>query len=164
MELMKSILFEFLLGYGLQSFAILFGVYAFNRQRIIVKSYVFASLLVIVVSYLVRLLPISFGVHTIINMLIMFLICIIVLKMPAYKTIQSALLVTVLLLICEMIDVAIIISIIGRITFEKMMLNPLQKAIAGLPGTIFFVIIVITSYIILNNHRKKGEDIGNISA
>lgn len=164
MELLKSFIFEFLLGYGLQGFAIIFGVYAFNRQRIVIRSYIIGSLLVILVSYLVRLLPISFGVHTIINMLIMFLICIIVLKMPAYKTIQSALLVTVLLLICEMVDVAIMIAIFGKSRFEKMMLVPLQKAMAGIPGTMFFVMIVIVAYLILSNQmKKKGEGIGNIS-
>jgi hypothetical protein len=163
MEELKIILFEFLLGYVLQGFGIVLGIYVFNRQKINMKSYVLSSILVIVVSYLVRLLPISFGVHTIINMLFLFLICIIVLKMPGFSTIRSALLVTVILLICEMTDVAVMMRIFGKTEFENMMLDTLQKAVMGFPGVVFFVIIMILGYFTLTN-KEKGENNGRTSA
>ncbi|MGB8454623.1 MAG: hypothetical protein WCD89_20125 [Anaerocolumna sp.] len=136
-----------------------------NRQKIILKSYLLASILVIIISYLVRLLPISFGVHSILNILLLFLICIIVLKMPAYKTILSTLLVTVLLVICEMVNVAVMIGVLGKEKFESMMLDTLEKAMIGFPGAIFFALLVTLAYVILNNQKKKkGENSGNISA
>jgi hypothetical protein len=165
MEPFEVIIFEFLLGYALQGFTIVLGIYAFNRQRVIIKSYVIASVMVIIISYFVRLLPISFGVHTILNMLIMFLICIFYLKTPAYNTIKSALLVTVLLLVCEMADVAVMMAILGQKEFERLMLNSLYKALVGLPGTILFVIIVVLAYVFLNKQaEKKGVSYGNASA
>lgn len=165
MESLKILIFEFLLGYGLQGLIIVLGVLVFNRQKVVLKSYIFASLLVIIISYLVRLLPISFGVHTILNMLSLFLICIIVIKIPAYNAIRSALLVTVLLLICEMVDVALMIQILGQEKFETMMLGTLEKAIIGFPGALFFSLLVILAYFILNNQKKKkGDNNGNTSA
>ncbi len=164
MELLKIIIFEYLLGYCLQGFTFVLGVFAFNRQKIVLKIYIVTSLLVIIISYLVRLLPISFGVHTIINMLFLMLICIIVLKMPAYSTIRSAMLIIVLLLICEMADIAIMSQILGKVKFESLMLIPLEKAIIGSPGAAFFTILITLTYFILNNPKKKnGENIGNIS-
>jgi hypothetical protein len=164
MEPLEVIIFEFLLGYALQGFSIVLGAFAFNRRKIVFKKYILASSLVTIISYLVRLLPISFGVHTILNMLFMFLICVIVLRIPAYSTIRSALIITVLLLICEMADVAVMISFLGKARFENLMLDSLNKAIIGLPGTVLFVLLVTSAYFYFNYQtKKKGEYIGNLS-
>ncbi|MDF2543030.1 MAG: hypothetical protein K0S47_2748 [Herbinix sp.] len=161
METIKVIIFEYILGYCLQGSAIVFGIYAFNRQKIIVKNYILASILIMIISYLVRLLPISFGVHTIINMLFLYLICVIPLKMPAYTTIRSTSIVTVLLLICEMVDVAIIIAIIGKTHFESLMYHSLQRSYIALPGNVLFALVVIVVYHFLT---KKGDNHRNISS
>lgn len=165
MEVLKIIIFEYLLGYVLQGFTITLGVYAFNRRRIELKPYVLASALVIVGSYFVRLLPIGFGVHAILNVLFLFLICTFFLQMPAHTTVRSALLATVLLVVCEMIDTWIMVTVFGIEKFEKLMLVPSQKAILGVPGSLLFVILTGIAYVVLNNPRKrKGESIGEVSA
>jgi hypothetical protein len=161
MKPLELIIFEFLLGYVLQGFAIVLGIFVFNRQKIVFRSYIIASGHVIIISYLVRLLPISFGVHTVLNVLFLFLICVIVLKMPAYDTVRSALLVTMLLLICEMADVAVMVGLLGKSKFESLMSDPVEKAIIGFPGAVFFFLLVALSYTILKNHnftlKKKDE-------
>ena len=164
MELLKIIIFEYLLGYCLQGFTFVLGVFAFSRRKIVLKTYVLTSLLVTVIIYVVRLLPISFGVHTIIIMLFLILICIIILKMPAYTTIRSALIIIVLLLICEMADIAVMIQILGEEKFQSMMLLTSDKAIIGSVPTIFFAMLIALKYFVLNNTKKKnGENSGNIS-
>jgi len=164
MELLKIIIFEYLLGYCLQGFTFVLGVFAFNRRKIVLKTYVLTSLLVIIISYLVRLLPISFGVHTILIILFLILICIIILKMPAYSTIRSALLIIILLLIFEMADIVVMSQILGKEKFQSMMLVPVDKAIIGSAATAFFAILIALTYFILNKSKKKnGENIGNIS-
>ena len=164
MELLKIIIFEYLLGYCLQGFTFVLGVFAFSRRKIVLKTYVLTSLLVTVIIYVVRLLPISFGVHTIIIMLFLILICIIILKVPAYTTIWSVLLIMVLLLICEMADIAVMIQILGEEKFQSMMLLTSDKAIIGSVPTIFFAMLIALKYFVLNNTKKKnGENSGNIS-
>jgi len=164
MELLKIIIFEYLLGYCLQGFTFVLGVFAFSRRKIVLKTYVLTSLLVTVIIYVVRLLPISFGVHTIIIMLFLILICIIIFKMSAYTTIRSALLIIVLLLICEMADIAVMIQILGEEKFQSMMLLTSDKAIIGSVPTIFFAMLIALKYFVLNNTKKKnGENSGNIS-
>jgi hypothetical protein len=85
METLLLILFEYILGYGLQAFIFVFGIYTFNRQKVEIKKYLLASIIVAAISFLVRQLPISFGVHTIFDMLASIIICISLLKMPAIK-------------------------------------------------------------------------------
>ncbi len=162
MEWFKILIFEFLLGFGLQGFAVVLGIYAFTKHKLVIKDYILSSSLVISISYLVRLLPISFGIHTLLNMLFLFLICIIILKLPAYLTIRSSIIVTVLLLICEMVDVAIMLIIFGKENFESMMLMPLIKALMGFPASIMFVLINAFVYYISIKQKRVISD-GNIS-
>jgi hypothetical protein len=161
METFKVIMFEFILGYMLQGFAIVLGIYTFNKQEIILKDYILASGLVMIVSCLVRLLPISFGVHTIINMMLLFIICILMLKMPMYTTLRSMSLITILLLLFEMVDVAVISSVVGSERFEELMQNPLHKSMIGVPANVLFMVFVV----ITNNlMKKKGDHHRNVSS
>lgn len=155
MDIFKTIIFEFILGYILQAFSFVLGVYAFNRQKIEIKKYVLLSVVLSIISYFVRLLPISFGVHTILFLLFLLIICIFIVKMPIYITIRSILLLTVLLLVTEMGNVAIMINILGQKNFERMMAIPIEKAIVGLPGALTFAILIILSYFILNKPAKN---------
>ncbi len=161
METFKVIMFEFVLGYMLQGFAIVLGIYTFNRQEIILKDYVMASGLVMMLSCLVRLLPISFGVHTIINMLLLFIICILLLRMPMYTTLRSMSFVTILLLLFEMVDVAVISSIFGTERFENLMQEALHRAMIGVPANVFFITFVILTNYLMN---KKGDHHRNVSS
>ncbi len=168
MKPLEIIIFEFVLGYVLQGFAIVLGIFVLNRQKITLKKYFIASVLVIIISYSVRLLPISFGVHTILNVLFLFLICVIVLKMPAYTTVRSALLITMILLICEMADVAVMVAILGKTKFEYMMTDSVEKALIGFPGAVFFSLLVTSAYFMMNRQylrklkKEKGEPSGSI--
>jgi len=164
MDILKTVIFEDLFGYILQGFAIVLGVYAFNKQKLNFKKYMLASILVMFFSFLVRYLPISYGVHTILNILFSFLICTLFLGMPGYSTVRSTLFVTVLLLINEMVLVAIMISILGQEKFEDMMQYPIEKAILVAPASISFALIVyIAYYILVKRSKNKGEHSGNIS-
>jgi hypothetical protein len=154
METLEIVIFEYLLGYCLQSFAVVLGIYTFNRQKIVVKDYLLASILVTIISSLVRSLPISFGIHIIINILFLYLICVILLKMPAYKSVRSALLVIVLILSSEMVVTTIMMLGIGADKLEKLMQVPLQKLILGVSSNVVFTLLIcLLNFIIM----KKGD-------
>lgn len=161
METFKVIMFEFVLGYMLQGFAIVLGIYTFNRQEIILKDYIMASGLVMMISCLVRLLPISFGVHTIINMLLLFIICILLLRMPMYTTLRSMSFVTILLLLFELADVAVISALLGTERFERLMQEPLHRSMIGVPANVFFMTFVMLANYLRN---KKGDHHRNVSS
>lgn len=164
MELIKIIIFEYLFGYILQGFSIVLGVYAFNKQELKFKKYILASTLVMIISFFVGYIPISYGVHTILNLLFLFLICTLLLKMPGYSTVRSTLFVTILLLINEMVLISIMISILGQEKFEDMMQYPVEKAILVAPASISFALIVyIAYYILVKRPKNKGEHNGIIS-
>lgn len=160
METLKIIVFEYLLGYCLQSFAVVLGIYALNKQKVLFKDYMIASIFLMIISIFVRLLPITFGVHIIINMIFLYLTCVILLKMPAYKTIRSTSLCFVLILICEMIVASILMLIIGKEHFESLMADSLQKSYIGVLTNVVFTLLITVTYIIL---MKKGDKNRGIS-
>jgi hypothetical protein len=74
--------------------------------------------------------------------------------MPAYTTVRSALLITMILLICEMADVAVMVAILGKAKFELMMTDSVQKALIGFPGAVFFSLLVTIAYFIMNRQQS----------
>lgn len=158
---LQLILMKNILGFGLQSFALVLGIYTFNRQKVIFKDYIVTSVLVIIISYLMKLLPITIGVQTISNMIFTYLICIIFLKMPAYKTIRSNSLCVVLILLCEMIVTAIVVKIIGQEQFEIIVNDPIQRHYIGLLANTLFAITIISLHFVL---RRKGDSYRSVSS
>lgn len=161
MDLFETIVFEFIFGYILQGFAFILGIFAFNRKKIVLKEYILVSIVISFIYYLVRLLPISFGVHTIISLILLFLVCIFIFKMPIYTTIRSTLLVTVLLLSSEMANVWLMISILGQEKFEQMMSVPIEKAIIGIPSAFTFASLILLSYFIFTKSKNHSAGSNN---
>ena len=161
METLQLILFEYILGYGLQAFIIIFGIHTFSKQNIETKKYLLVSTMVAIITFLVRQLPISFGVHTIIDMLAFIILCIVLLKMPAIKVIRSMSIVLALLLISEMIGVLIEGAVFGSDRYQNMMNNPVQRAIVSVPINLLFLLLVTLFYYIL---KKKGDSNREISS
>jgi hypothetical protein len=76
--------------------------------------------------------------------------------MSIYSAIRSTLLVTVLLLLSEMANVWLMISIFGQESFAQKMSVPLEKAIIGLPGAITFAFLILLSYFIFTKSKSNS--------
>lgn len=163
MRILQTIIFEYILGYIMQGFTFILGIYAFNRQKIEIKKFLVASVLFIAVSYITRLLPISFGIHTILDLVCLFLIAILFLKMPAFASIKALLIITILLLVTEFLSIFVITNMLGQAQFNNMMNDPINKAIIAIPAEALFTVIIIGFYIFLVCKKKKSEEVGKSS-
>lgn len=162
MEILQIILFKYLLGFVLQAFMIVLGIYAFNRRVIEIKKYLITSVFLVVIFYIARLLPVVPGVHTIIDLICAFLFGILYLKMPMLTTIRSILVITVLLLLTESLDMLVMSSVLGQDEFNRIMSgNGVDKALVGLPASISFAILNLISYFIF---KKKSDNNGEDGA
>jgi hypothetical protein len=112
-----------------------------------------------------RLLPISFGVHTLLILVCLFLLAIFFLKMPAFATLKAILAITVLLLMTELVSVLCLTSIVGQAKVDSLMKDALGKAIIALPSSVIFAVIVVTSYFVFRIIKtKKSVKHGESSA
>jgi len=161
MENIAIIMIRYILGFGLQSFLLVLGIYTFNKQKLIIKDYLITAALVSIVTYLMKLLPISVGVQTIMNMIFMYLVCVIYLKMQPYKTIRSTSLCVVLILLSEMVITAVAVLIMGKEQFQTIISDASQRYYIGALANIVFAIIIMSLYFRLirkgDYHRSTSE-------
>lgn len=161
MENIAIIMIRYILGFILQSFLLVLGIYTFNRQKVILKDYLLAATLVSIVTYMMKQLPISVGVQTIMNMIFMYLFCVIYLKMQPYKTIRSTSLCVVLILLSEMVVTAFAAVLIGKEQFQIIIGDASQRYYIGTLANIVFAIIIMSLYFRLirkgDYHRSTSE-------
>lgn len=159
MRIFEIILLEYILGYILQGFAYCLGIYAFCVKKLEMRKYIAASMIFIVISYVMRyvmrLLPVSFGVHTILNLACLFLLAVFFLRIPALAALRSILAITILLLATELFSVFLITKIVGQAQFDSMMNDNLGKALIALPSSVIFAAIVLAAYFVLRKIKVK---------
>jgi hypothetical protein len=152
MGIFKTILFEYVLGYILQGFSYCLGLYAFIVRKVDCK-YVIASVALTIISYLMRLLPVSFGVHTILILICLFTLAILYLKIPAISALKSILIMTVLLVMIELISVVCFTQIVGKAQFDSLMKDGMGKSLIALPSSVLFAVCTILLYFLLKKQR-----------
>jgi hypothetical protein len=148
------------LEYGLradtESLILIFVSYLFARKKINKKFYFTSSVLFSIASYSVRRLPIHFGVHTIIIMMIYIVIIVFINDIPINKAIFSILSGTIILLICEWINLFVLNDCL-KINVEILLNKPLIKTLYFMPSLILFLCIIWLIHMLMNKTKKEGS-------
>lgn len=134
-----------------EAFIFIFATYVFSNTKLDAKRYIISSVLLGICIYIVRRLPINYGVHTILNIIIQSAIVNGMSKIPIVKAIKSAMISAVCLFILEAFNI-LILSIIFKEQLKVIMLDPTSKLLYGLPSLICFVFIIMIYYYV----NKKG--------
>lgn len=143
---------EFLLRALPESFLVILAIYIFSKSNINKKKYFVTSIIFSLIIFVTRKLPISYGVHMILSVLILQVIIVAYNKIDAIKGIKSIIFIYLIQLISELLNVAILNLM--NINLEVLLLDPLYKTILGLPSLIITGIIILFIYI-RNRKRKK---------
>jgi len=141
-----------------EEFLISFAVYAFSKTVINIKRYIISSLLFVIAVYLIRLLPIQYGVHTILNVIAIIVLSVNISRISIIKAIQASIMVMILEFMCEGINMFIIQHI-----FKKDIMDLLNdssiKILYGVPSLVIFAAIVFIYYFYLAKRKKLSEAI-----
>jgi len=108
------------------------------------KNLLLATLISVIISYLVRILPVPFGVHTLIGLVIICLLFKYLFHLPIRKALISALLTLSTLLALENI-ILYILELIFALTLKTIWEDDWLRTIIGWPHLIlsFFIIIFL---------------------
>ncbi|MBX4260270.1 hypothetical protein KTC96_03065 [Clostridium estertheticum] len=139
-----------------EEFLFIFAVYVFSKTIINVEKYMKSSIIYIIAVYLIRLLPIQYGIHTIIAVVVVILLTVNINKISIIKSIQASLMTVILLFICEGINV-FIIQHIFKADVKYVFSQPLSKIVYSTPSLVIFALIVFTYYIYLVKKNKLSE-------
>lgn len=143
---------EFFLRTIPEGFLFIFAIYVFSQINITRKKYIISSLVFSSSVYIIRLLPINYGVHMILSVLVLLFISIVYNKVEAIQSVKSIIILYMIQLISEAVNVLLLNLM--KLDLDKLFKNPIKKSILGLPSLLITLIIIIIFYLI---NKKRGK-------
>lgn len=141
--------FEFIVRTIPEAFIFIFSCYLLSSNKINIKRYVISSILLAIGICFIRILPINYGVHTILSIIIQTIILATISKIDAILALKASIITTICLFIIELLNL-LGLSYIYKGQLETLMSNPVSKTMYGLPSLGGFAIISFCYYL-----RKK---------
>lgn len=135
-----------------EGFLVILAIYVFSKTPIDKKKYITTSLISVFILFLVKMLPVTYGVHTIINIGLIIVISVFINKINKIKAIKAALTFTICQFIAEALNLFLIQNVLKQ-DVEVIFSNPVTKSIYGVPS-IIIVFILIVSFYNINKKRK----------
>lgn len=126
--------------------------YVISTKEIERSKYVKSVFILSLSVAIIRAFPISYGVHTLLNLILLVVLLNSVNGIEMGLSIKSVIVTTILLLISEGINLLALKLLIGNIS-KKMLINPINRIIMGMPSLIIFGILLFILFKI--NKRKK---------
>jgi len=136
-----------------ECFFIIFVIQVFSNYKINKNKYVLSSILLSIIMYSIRLLPIHYGVHTILNIIAIVLICTFINEVTPIKSITYSLILMSLLALSEALNLYFIYKIFGE-NVANTLKNPLKKCIYLMPSMIILVITILFVFKIKDRRLK----------
>lgn len=136
-----------------ESFLVIFVIQAFSNSKMNKSKYVLSSILLSIIVYSIRLLPIHYGVHTILNLIAIILVCTFINEITTIKAITYSLILVSFLALSEALNLYFIYKIFGE-NIANTLKDPLKKCIYLMPSMIIFVIIVLFIFKIKDRRVK----------
>lgn len=143
-----------------ESFIYIWAGYIFSNTEINKPKFILSSILLSLCTFFIRLLPIHFGVHTILFLVVYILICALINKIDIIKSISSGLISVIILFICEGINV-FILSELFQIDVQTTFKEPITKVLYGSPSLFLFGLIIGILYKIKFQKRRLYKNVSN---
>ncbi|WP_180277925.1 hypothetical protein [Clostridium sp. LS] len=139
-----------------ESLFFVWAFYALSQTKMKIKRYLLSAIIGVVVICGVKLLPIDFGVHTLISMTGYIITNVLINKISIVKSIIVTLGVTIIEFICEIMDLFIIQNILHGNT-EYIFSDSKLKILYGAPSFIFFILFVFVLRFLINKVRNNSR-------
>jgi len=137
-----------------EGFLYMLGMYIFSYNKIEKKKYIISSLIIGISIYFFRELPISYGVHTILTILLTIFLSMYYNKIEVILCIKGTIITFIIQFISEGINV-LVLKLIPGLDLNTLFSNPTSKNLMGLPSLFITVIILVT----LDKLKKKKDKI-----
>jgi hypothetical protein len=151
--MLKITLFEFIVRAIPEAFIYILACYALSKHTVNAIRYIASSVLFAIAMYLIRVLPINYGVHIILNIVVLNVILISINKIDIIPAIKASIVGFIALFIIEMGNM-LVLSYIFKGRIDEIMSNTIIKVIYGLPSLGLFALGTICYYYHL---RKKDK-------
>ncbi|HLV09984.1 MAG TPA: hypothetical protein VKY40_07240 [Halanaerobiales bacterium] len=137
---MSQNLFTLLFQYIPEEIAVVFMILVFLKNEINYKLILGLAVLMGFLTYLIRLLPIAFGFHSILSLIVLSLLISIIVKVNKFHIFIAVLKTAIILLLIEIVTINFFLHITGY-TIEQVNHNMYIRTLAVLPQTIILFLI-----------------------
>lgn len=146
---------EFFLRVLPESFLFILAVYIFSQTKIDKKKYFISGLIFSIVVFIIRSLPINYGVHMILSVLFLLFMSAKYNKIDVISSIRSIILTYLIQLISEALN--ILFLNMTNVNLEVAFLNPITKNLLGIPSIILTFLIIMVSYKFINKRKNDKK-------
>jgi hypothetical protein len=158
--MLQITLFEMIIRTIPEGLLFILASYIFSSQPMDKKRYCVSGVLIGICTYLIRMLPISFGVHTIILLVIYVLIGSLICKINVIKCITAGLVSVIIMFTAELVNVFLIQSVF-KVPLEKVVENPYIKQLYFMPSLLIFALVILVLYKMLYRPLKVTRYVSN---
>jgi hypothetical protein len=137
-EMLKLTTIEIIFRAIPEGFLYMFGFYVFTKTRFNIKRYIISSILGGGLIGIIRALPISYGIHTILLIISFVILNTFINKIGTIKSIQAGILAFASMFICEAINALLIYAVFKK-DMDYIFADPTLKTIYGMPSLIIMV-------------------------
>lgn len=121
----------------------IFASYSFSKTALKIKSILLSSLLLAISCYFIRLMPIQFGVNTMLSFFSLIIILVLINKISLVKTVKVGIIIFVTEFICEDINI-IMLKYVLKKDLDALLNNHLLKILYGYPSLFLFALIILS--------------------
>ena len=146
---------DLLLGVIPENIVFILGSYVFSNTQIRIKKLLLSVFLISLSTYLVKLLPIQFGVHMFIFIMVFVLILFFINHIDIIKAVTWVLLLFIIRLVTEWITLYVLKEFFN-ISINTLLDEPMKKLLYTSPSLLMFLIVVSITYICKKRKNRKG--------
>lgn len=136
-----------------ESLILMWGIHIFSRKTINMFRYILLSLILAISCFIIRCLPIYYGVHTDICIMLTIIIVMFIIDIPLIKSMQGAFLLYFMLSLSETISMLLLSNL--NTNTDISVLQPITRCLYGIPSLIIFIISIIILKFVLKNKKAS---------
>lgn len=152
--MLKVSFIEFLLRFIPESFLFLLAAYVFSNKKIEKKLYVISGFVIAISMYCIRLLPIQFGIHSLLGVIVVILVAVNINKIPTSKAISSAVMVIIFEAIFETVNLIFMDKVL-KLNVQAVLSDSVSKLVYFAPSMILLGCIIALYNVIVNKRKNK---------
>ena len=151
-------LLEGVLGYLAQHFTFVIGMHGIARKRIVWPRVIIVSVLCASILSLLRQIEmIQFGVHTLLNVLITNVGCVLICRMDIRKSVLGSLIMLIVTLLSDLVNFGVLLMMMDQSQISIYLQNEQNKAVSALPGNLVILAVALTLYYVRIRKREAEE-------
>ncbi|NRT72440.1 hypothetical protein BJV40_002456 [Clostridium beijerinckii] len=133
-----------------ETFILIYGIHTISQKSINIHKYILSGLVLSILIFFIRELPIYFGVHTEFSMVATMFTMLFV-DIPLILNIQSTFLIYLMLSLSEFVNMLILNKV--QVNTDISILEPLIRCLYGIPSLIILILLIISIKFLLKKRK-----------